>query len=489
MDAETRRDLALAIAAKAAIGAIVLAGGFRAVSDDDFARVVHAQEFARAPRLDPTGTSWLPFPFWLAGGAMRLFGTSLVTARAVAFACGLFAAALVFAAARMLVADRRGALVGALLAGLFPWSARLGVAVVPELLAAALSVFAVATLSRDGASIRWLGAAALFVATLSRYEPWLVAGAFAAFSLWDCARGARERASIAGAALFALVGPALWIAHNASVHGEALHFLARVSAYKRAVDPSEPTLLAALAGYPLSLLREEPELCCAALALVLVARPLRPPSLARTSAALALLLVLLTAASIPGGAPTHHAGRALLAIWLALAIYVGAGAHHAITGGALGKQRRQAYAALTLAAVIGGAFVLRPWYARLDSFITRADEIAIGAAAAHHSRPDERILVEVIDYGHFAIQAGSGAPERFVLDRFPDPGAPAPAFPTFVSELAIRDRARRAGATYLVARRTHVTHALGPPLATHGIWSLWSLEGYFAGCPSPRPEG
>jgi hypothetical protein len=33
------------------------------VSDDDYARVVIAQRLSLA--LDPSGTSWLPFPFWL----------------------------------------------------------------------------------------------------------------------------------------------------------------------------------------------------------------------------------------------------------------------------------------------------------------------------------------------------------------------------------------------------------------------------------------
>ena len=61
------RDLALVALAKAAVSALVLALGFRAVSDDDFARVVLAQEWAHAPRLDPPGTSWLPVPVWIYG--------------------------------------------------------------------------------------------------------------------------------------------------------------------------------------------------------------------------------------------------------------------------------------------------------------------------------------------------------------------------------------------------------------------------------------
>jgi len=72
------------VALKCAVSAWALHIGFTHVSDDDFARVTLAQAFAHAPQLDPTGTSWLPFPFWLNGGAMALFGRSLAVARGVA---------------------------------------------------------------------------------------------------------------------------------------------------------------------------------------------------------------------------------------------------------------------------------------------------------------------------------------------------------------------------------------------------------------------
>src|SRR5262245_35515505 len=63
----TWRHLGVVVGVKAAVGALVLAGGFRAVSDDDFSRVVLAQQWALKPHLDPTGSSWLPFPFWIYG--------------------------------------------------------------------------------------------------------------------------------------------------------------------------------------------------------------------------------------------------------------------------------------------------------------------------------------------------------------------------------------------------------------------------------------
>ncbi len=53
--------------AKLVASLAVLGSGFRAVSEDDYARIVIAQRFAAAPRLDPSGTRWLPLPFWLYG--------------------------------------------------------------------------------------------------------------------------------------------------------------------------------------------------------------------------------------------------------------------------------------------------------------------------------------------------------------------------------------------------------------------------------------
>jgi len=73
------------------------------VSDDDYARVVHTQDWALDPRFDATGTSWLPFPFWVSGGLMRIMGPSLDVARGVAFLWGLASGAVIFGGGRMLI--------------------------------------------------------------------------------------------------------------------------------------------------------------------------------------------------------------------------------------------------------------------------------------------------------------------------------------------------------------------------------------------------
>ena len=77
-------DALVLMVAKLALGAWVLRQGFTHVSDDDYARTVIAEQFAHAPRLDPSATSWLPLPFWLEGSAMGVGGRTLEVARAVA---------------------------------------------------------------------------------------------------------------------------------------------------------------------------------------------------------------------------------------------------------------------------------------------------------------------------------------------------------------------------------------------------------------------
>jgi len=466
------RDIATIVAAKAGIGAAVLIGGFRAVSDDDFARVVLAQQWAAHPTLDPTGTSWLPAPFWLYGSAMAVAGTSLTVARSLAFALGLASAALIYAAARLMLQDARGALIGALLAAVLPWSARLGVATVPELPTAALSVFAIATLTHDDRRLRIWGALALLAACLSRYEPWPLAATFIALTLWDLARRRADVAHLLGSAALAASGPIAWMAHNAAAHGSALHFAERVTAYKRAVGAEPATLASVLAEYPLSLLREEPELCIVSATLAIgaaLSRQRLPPKLPRVALMLLAILGGLSLAALPGGAPTHHAGRALLAIWLVMAIFAGAGARAALHSK---RATRIGFTVVTLTAMLLGAFMLRPWYARPDSYTARAAETEIGAAVAKQAPAASVVLLEAIDYGFFAVQAGSGRPDDFVLDRSLDPRN-AVAASSFNSPRALRTRALEANAQYVLGHRTSVTDTLGPPLATAGQWGLW----------------
>lgn len=71
------RELAWLIAARGLACVVAWQSGFRALSDDDYARISIAQGFAAAPHWDATYTSWLPAPFWAYGALFRLFGPGL----------------------------------------------------------------------------------------------------------------------------------------------------------------------------------------------------------------------------------------------------------------------------------------------------------------------------------------------------------------------------------------------------------------------------
>ncbi|MFO7178485.1 MAG: glycosyltransferase family 39 protein [Pseudomonadota bacterium] len=405
------RDAAAVVAVKALTTAAVLAGGFTAISDDDYARVVTALRFADAPALDPTGTSWLPLPFWIYGGALAVFGSDLGVARACAFVLGVLAAGLVWAAARLLDLSRRAAVVGATLAAVFPYSAYLGAATVPEAPTAALTLFGAATVASD-ARMRLLGALALGAASAARYEPWAAAAAFAAITGWDALRSRDPR--LVAATGLALAFPAAWLLHGIVRHGDALFFVERVASYRAALGPDDPWL-ERLIRTPRAFVTSEPELVLGTLGLFLVAprgllaRERR--ALTKSGSVLVAIVLLAVLGDLLGGAPTHHGERALLAVWSWLALVAGALATR------IGEIQlaRRSLAAITLVATIAvGAGVIRRRWPRAP-FTERIAEIDIGKRA--RARSIDRLAIDAPDFGYFAIQAAFGRPrDTRVLD-------------------------------------------------------------------------
>ncbi len=460
----------------------VLLGGFRAVSDDDFARVEIAERWARAPRWDPSETSWLPFPFWITGAAMKLAGRSLETARVTAAVLGVTAALLVYAAARWLGETRGAAATGGVVAAVFPWSARLGVATVPELSTAALTLLAMAALApvEDRGRRRLAGGAALFAATLSRYEAWPVALIFAGVCVLDAARAREARPALLGAAALACLGPLSWMAWNRAAHGDALHFLARVAAYRQALGGGRGQRgRAAVRRYPAAMIGEEPEivvLCIAAgaaLAITGGVAALRAAlrRYAWPAAVAAAQIAALSVAMIKDGAPTHHPERATLAALLLLALVGGALAFRACA--AAKSSTQGGLAALGLAGAVAlAAGIVRRGPAR-EGFVQRGDEEAIGGAAAALARPGEPVLIEVADYGYLAVTAALGRPEDAVRDRSVDPreaGTPS----SFADATMLRGRITACGAHWVAARLGQpVLTALGAPVTERGGWALF----------------
>jgi hypothetical protein len=420
-------DALVLVVTKAALGAWVLRQGFTHVSDDDYARTVIAEQLAHTPRLDPSATSWLPFPFWLEGAAMMAGGRTLEVARVVAVVLGAASVAAPYLAMRAVGVRRWAAIAATAIAMALPWNAWLGVATVPEGWFGA--VVAAAAITMDLEDTRPWAAGVLLAAALSRYEAWPVCALMVALSLWRAARpppagpdragvlertGARRGRAIASA-LLAAAGPAAWMAWNAHAHGSALHFVARVTTFRHAIGAADVPLSEKLLAYPRALLGETPEV--AVLGGMGVVGFFAHPALRerwRWAAAAALaILVFLIWGDARDGAPTHHPARALAATWW---ILVGMGVDAVAALGQRVPARGPRVLALGLTAAAGIA-----WCASLPGRWTeeapgksdaerRSGPIARGLDLRARDVP--HIEVTPCAFEHFALLAAWGAPER-----------------------------------------------------------------------------
>jgi hypothetical protein len=443
-------------AAKLAVSAAVLALGFRAVSDDDYARLVIAQRFAESPSLDPSGTSWLPLPFWLYGAAFRLFGHDLAVARGVALLLGALSAIAVWWAARLFGAGRAGAIAAGILAAVSPWSAWLGAAPLPEAPTAGLLVVALVTLPLESPRLRTAGALAVAAACFCRYEAWPVAVTVAGFALAD-ARRTHSRQLLAVVAL-ALAPIALWLAHGAVRHGDALFFVRRVAAYRQALGDGEPVVLRIL-GPLRSLFFGAPEVM---LPLLLgVAKSGIPASFRRPLAGAAALLVFLMLGEAGGGGPTHHAERALLPLWFLAAALLAK----------LAERWSRARTGLLGLVVLGALLLLGVRGPYLPDFADRKDALAIGKRARELGAP--ALLVDTPDYAHLAVTAAYGHPSRSAPLDDHDPRRPRPP-DAFASRAALAERLGAAPSAWLVVTRAHapVALALGTERAANASFLL-----------------
>lgn len=428
---------------------VVLSTGFRALSDDDYSRLVIAQGFAQNPSLDPSGTSWLPLPFWITGGCMQLFGATIEVARTLSFlSCILVAVAIHIAGGWLgwsVAARRLGAVVGVVL----PHAAILGVATIPDLPTAALIVLAAASTVSDSVRVRRLGALCAGLACLCRYEAWPVALVVAVLALFKDAASPgepRPRGRDHLASVLALVPPVLWMVNGAIRHGSPLFFLHRVSAYQRALGGEQPSFLARLLRQPISLFSGEPEFFVAGLGLlVLLVVVLRSSfqGLGRATRrfwlVLGSVLVFLMFGDVLGGAPTHHEQRVLLSLWLGFGLWLAEPLVRALTAPDSGRgapragiflsggRRTALFAAVLGVASLGVALSRLAEPPQLRSELrpgSRLGEQAMGRMLKSALPPGEKVALLTSDYGYFAMQAALSRPgaSRPLLDRDPRRG-------------------------------------------------------------------
>ncbi len=449
------RDLlvvALGAAVARVVGALVIrALGFSVVSDDDFARVVLAQKQAATPHLDPTGTSWLPLPFWVVGAGLRVFGASLAAARALSFVAGPLFGALLGAFAVALGMRRSRALAASAAAAAMPWSMQLGVATVPEVPAAICAAMGCLALASSNPRARLLGGAALLVSTLSRYDAWVVAVAFALLTTLDALRGPRaSRVALLAAAALALLGPVGWTLYQWRAFGQPFRYLGLVRSYRRALGQGPP-LRARLLGYPLGVVEEMREVLGALLVGGVSTRSgTRDLAWGRPLALAALQLVVLVAGDVRDGAPTHHPERALLGPALVVVFF----AADAL-GGALAvvsPKRALGFGAAAALAYAGWVGVRLHRSLRWYDAAPRAREVAAGAALANAVPVGTKVLLDTrdfpgggLDYGYYAVLAALGRPLDATVDRDQDPRKPRRAS-AFATEAALRLRCAETGA-------------------------------------------
>jgi Dolichyl-phosphate-mannose-protein mannosyltransferase len=425
--------------------------GFRAVSDDDYSRVAIAARFAQHPSLDPSGTSWLPLPFWLYGVPMALFGDSLLVARTVAVLLGAGGAVLVWIAARLLGFSERAALWGALGAVLLPYGAWLSAATVPEAPTSALLLLGCVSLGRPEPKLRAWGGLALGAAFFCRYEAWAPAALFGVLTAVDAVR-TRQRA-LWLAAGFAAAPIALWLLHGVVRHGDALFFVTRVRQYQAALGGPVHGYAAALWQTPFAIVRFEPELfAVAAVALGLSVRdggsPFGP-SAWRPLAALGVLVAFLVVADATGGSATHHPERSLLPVFWFLAL-LAAGLVARIADEA---ERPWLLPSLALPLALAASLLLRPDVRK--TFVDRREEEQVGSVLRRLGA--DHVALDTDDFGFFAAQAALGYGKSWPLSEHDPRRAEAPR-PATADALA--SRLQKDGARWLVTTQQRA------PLAT-----------------------
>jgi hypothetical protein len=211
----------------------------------------------------------------------------------------------------------------------------------------------------------------------------------------------------------------LW---NAHAHGSALHFVARVTSFRRAIGAADAPLITKLLDYPLALASDAA--VAALLGAIGVAGLLRPELRTRHAWPLAtavVMLAFLVWGNLQDGAPTHHAARALVAIWW---ILVAAGAD--TLASLFARERRiLAYATGGLLAATTAATLLIHPSTPPGTGEADAREAQIARGLDLRARHVLHVDVTPCAFEHFAMLAAWGAPERAAIE--PRTGEPVTA--------------------------------------------------------------
>ncbi len=408
----------IALAAFVVAVVSIRAWGFIGISNDDASRALIAWDFARSPTLDPTRSSWLPAHTWTLGAILALWRDLDLAPRALSLASALACITLTARITRSLAASTLATVAALAITASWRWTLLPAASgAVPELPCAAWFLGAVALLQRGHFA---LAGACLSLSCGHRYEAWFAGAALVAYELLARRKGAWRLA------LTASVVPLAWLAINHARSGDALDFVHRVEAFRRAEGPLAPWS-ARLVRYPRLLVTELPLLVLFASLGVRAAwrSPLRTDAL-RLALASVLTLAMLTLGDLRGGGPTHHPARALvLCAWTLAPI------------AALGLTSLRS--PLALAAAVACSLVLgAPRASELRDGVSRDAVCAGDAMRRLQSRQASPWLIEFARQDALWVEARSSSPERAVADR---------AFGASARSRGVTDRERAAAAS------------------------------------------
>ena len=394
----------------------MLRQGFTHVSDDDYSRTTISELFAHAPRLDPSGTSWLPLPFWVEGSLLGLFGRSLAMSRAVSIVLGASLLPLPYAAMRWSRMPRTAAMVAAIAVVGLPWNAWLSVATVPDGWVGALAAAATIGVLEIAA----IGSRGQPVSSRSRYLG-MRHGPHARWwrSLCSPSRSARVTCSAALGASPLRAGPSL-------VDGLECPRARECASLSRTRQPLSP---------------RHRRLCTPAFAEASRVsarsldryagncgprrgRPARIRTVSRASPTMGAsrirrrsLVAFLVVGDVGDGAPTHHPARALAMTWW---IFAGAGIDVVATSlerlsRVRAGLRTGALGAMGIVATTWGVALPTRWAQSpgRSAWDDRRPQVARGLEL--RARHVKHVTIVPCQFEHFALLAAWGEPERAVL--------------------------------------------------------------------------
>jgi hypothetical protein len=123
---------------------------------------------------------------------------------------------------------------------------------------------------------------------------------------------------------------------------------------------------------------------------------------------------------------------------------------------------------------------LRAWILYKESFVRRPDELALGRDVAAHVPASEKVLLEPIDYGYFAVMAATGRPWQIQVRDQPRPGG-------YVDPLGPQDlveRARAGRMRFVIGRIPEDAPLEAKVVSLRGPYALFELEGELGPEPS-----